>query len=166
MIKRCERGHALHMSWRSCPRCSGASPEDARGDRGDLSGTVLVSPVSSDPRSESLVPTDCLLRLVVERDGAEPQQVDFEAGRWKLGRIPRAQEGYRLVAFESDPSMSRDHAILEVGPAAILVRDLKSMNGTFVNGQRIERHVLIDGDILQLGETRLRALVRGPSSSV
>ena len=33
--------------------------------------------------------------------------------------------------------------------------DLKSTNGTFVNEQRITRHVLKTGDVIRLGETDL-----------
>ena len=50
---------------------------------------------------------------------------------------------------------SRRHAeILGTGKNFVL-RDLNSTNGTFVNGQRIERHELRPGDRIQIGRTVL-----------
>lgn len=56
-----------------------------------------------------------------------------------------------------DPTVSRRHAQLLTGGARCAVEDLRSGNGTFVNGVRIEGpHPLSQGDELQLGGTRLR----------
>lgn len=56
-----------------------------------------------------------------------------------------------------DPRVSRRHARLEVQGDRILVTDLGSANGTRVNGRRIEdAHFVQPGDVLQLGESRLR----------
>ncbi|MBP7689735.1 MAG: FHA domain-containing protein [Thermoflexales bacterium] len=53
------------------------------------------------------------------------------------------------------PLVSRHHARLErTGPTHTLI-DLGSTNGTFVNSQRIDRHTLRAGDIVQLGPYRL-----------
>ena len=52
--------------------------------------------------------------------------------------------------------MSRDHFALEVGVAAVILRDLGSTNGTFVNGSRVERYILAPGDSVRAGETIFR----------
>ncbi len=53
------------------------------------------------------------------------------------------------------PLVSRHHARLErTGPTHTLI-DLGSTNGTFVNSQRIDRHTLRSGDIVQIGPYRL-----------
>jgi pSer/pThr/pTyr-binding forkhead associated (FHA) protein len=70
------------------------------------------------------------------------------------------QEGHRLLAFEADLQMSRDHLIIEVLPARIMLYDLDSRNGTFVNGERVEQHELADGDALFVGETEFLARLR------
>jgi pSer/pThr/pTyr-binding forkhead associated (FHA) protein len=49
--------------------------------------------------------------------------------------------------------MSRDHFALEAGLAAVVLRDLGSTNGTFVNNTRVERHMLAEGDIVRAGAT-------------
>ncbi len=68
-------------------------------------------------------------------------------------RIGRSEECEILLA---DPSVSRAHAIVEVDSGEPMVRDLGSTNGTFVNGRRVERESLRNGDELLFGKTRMR----------
>ncbi len=42
--------------------------------------------------------------------------------------------------------------------AGFWVEDLNSLNGTYVNRKRIERHRLLDGDELQIGKFKLAFL--------
>ncbi|PSL81092.1 hypothetical protein C7T35_29025 [Variovorax sp. WS11] len=51
---------------------------------------------------------------------------------------------------------SRSHAVIVVEPAFTIIQDLGSQNGTFVNGERIQTQVLVDGDVLSLGGCELR----------
>lgn len=55
------------------------------------------------------------------------------------------------------PGMSRSHAMLQPGPGGgYLLADLRSTNGTYVNGLRLEQVVpLRDGDKIELGEVAL-----------
>jgi signal transduction histidine kinase len=57
-----------------------------------------------------------------------------------------------------DPTVSSIHAELveAEGGAGVAVRDLGSRNGTFVNDVAVEELVLRAGDLLRVGETRLR----------
>jgi hypothetical protein len=48
--------------------------------------------------------------------------------------------------------------VLEAGPQGIAIRDSGSANGVFVNGRKVERASLEDGDIVQLGEVFLKVL--------
>jgi len=54
-----------------------------------------------------------------------------------------------------DPSLSRNHAELQVGQDSLVVRDLASRNGLFVNGLRTSEQSVGHGDILRLGDTVL-----------
>ncbi|HRC07510.1 MAG TPA: DUF3662 and FHA domain-containing protein [Miltoncostaeales bacterium] len=55
----------------------------------------------------------------------------------------------------SDPNASRQHAeIRHIGLDYFLV-DQNSTNGTYVNGQRIRRHALADGDRITIGTTEM-----------
>jgi hypothetical protein len=68
-------------------------------------------------------------------------------------RIGRSEECEIVLA---DPSVSRKHATVEVGPGGATVRDLDSTNGTYVNGRRVQAEALRDGDELRLGNTSMR----------
>lgn len=50
-----------------------------------------------------------------------------------------------------DEDVSRNHARVLIEPSAIILEDLGSTNGTLVNGVRISRHILNDGDRIQIG---------------
>lgn len=66
-----------------------------------------------------------------------------------IGRAPRAD-------FIVDAALvSRVHCRLSAGPGEIEAVDLSSTNGTFVNGQRITRGLLRDGDRLRIGAVEL-----------
>ena len=67
-----------------------------------------------------------------------------------LGRHPRAD-----IRLDS-PVVSRRHARLVFTPQGWMLEDLNSTNGTFVNGVRIRRPVLLHrGDLIQIGSYRL-----------
>jgi hypothetical protein len=54
-----------------------------------------------------------------------------------------------------DPSVSRRHAWLTFRDARWVLRDLDSTNGTWINGQRVQRCELQAGDRLRLGSAEL-----------
>jgi len=55
-------------------------------------------------------------------------------------------------------SVSREHARITVEQGTTTVCDLDATNGVFVNGHRVQRATLNDGDRLHLGETVLKYL--------
>ena len=61
------------------------------------------------------------------------------------------------VRFD-DPTVSRRHALLVRQPDGVRVLDDRSLNGVFVNGERIEWRMLEDGDEIVVGRYRLRYL--------
>jgi serine/threonine protein kinase len=56
----------------------------------------------------------------------------------------------------SDLRVSRVHCRVEIEGSNVVVTDLDSSSGTFVNGKRVTKHDLQPGEILQIGDTRLR----------
>jgi transcriptional regulator of acetoin/glycerol metabolism len=70
----------------------------------------------------------------------------------------------RLTLRVPGRSMSSTHARLSATPEGWVLEDARSTNGSFVNGRRIERQLLQDGDILELGHTvfMLRKAVATP----
>jgi chromosome segregation ATPase len=57
-------------------------------------------------------------------------------------------------------SVSRYHAVLRISHDAVIFEDMNSTNGCFVNGRRIKRQLLKDGDRLKVGAVPLRFGVR------
>lgn len=58
-----------------------------------------------------------------------------------------------------DSSISREHAVLFFYENRFYIRDLKSTNGTLVNGKRIEQCALNYKDVIQLGRCALRFFI-------
>lgn len=75
-----------------------------------------------------------------------PQPVSLSGVR-TIGRAPECD----IVVH--DVLASRAHARITPGPSGLLVEDLGSANGTFVNGHRISREVLADGSVLTIGNS-------------
>jgi hypothetical protein len=67
----------------------------------------------------------------------------------RLGRHPDSD------VFLDDITVSRRHSEIERTPEGFVVRDVGSLNGTYLNQQRIERASLTNGDELQVGKFRL-----------
>ena len=57
--------------------------------------------------------------------------------------------------------VSRYHAVLLAGPVHTTIEDLNSTNGVFVNGKRVSRQALKDGDKVVIGRSQFRYTVRG-----
>jgi pSer/pThr/pTyr-binding forkhead associated (FHA) protein len=54
--------------------------------------------------------------------------------------------------------VSRRHALIVRQPDGVRVLDDRSLNGVFVNGERVEWRALVDGDEIVVGRYRLQFL--------
>jgi ABC-type multidrug transport system ATPase subunit/pSer/pThr/pTyr-binding forkhead associated (FHA) protein len=68
-------------------------------------------------------------------------------------RIGRGEENDIVV---DDLSVSRQHAVMRLLGGRFEIRDLKSANGTFVNGRRVGSATLDDGDLVEIGRHEFR----------
>ena len=93
--------------------------------------------------------------LVVRSGGGMAGQV-FQPpeGKTLIGRSPECE------IFLDDVTVSRRHAELERTGETFTIRDLGSLNGTYVNRHRIESTELADDDEVQIGKYRLTFLKR------
>jgi phosphoglycolate phosphatase len=91
-------------------------------------------------------------RLVVEEGADRGRHVDLAPGDnlLHIGRDPGAH------LFLRDLRASHAHARLERRPDGVWVVDLKSHNGTFVNGAPVHEHRLHPGDHIRIGDSLLR----------
>ncbi len=64
--------------------------------------------------------------------------------------------GRQSLTRLNDPQVSRAHCQIEIRGDDLIVKDLNSVGGTFVNDRAVGEHVLRTGDVLRLGETLLR----------
>jgi hypothetical protein len=72
--------------------------------------------------------------------------------RMGIGRRPESD------IFLDDVTVSRDHALLVRRSGHYYLDDCGSLNGTYVNRQRVDSHKLEDGDELQIGKYKLTYL--------
>jgi hypothetical protein len=91
-------------------------------------------------------------RLLLTHNG---RQVEVDKDRFLLGRS-KTQADLRL----EDPNVSRQHAAIERVGSAWFIVDLGSTNGIFVNGQRVARRALADGDVIVITSQEIRCSVR------
>ena len=65
-----------------------------------------------------------------------------------------------------DPKLSRVHASVSRAGLVFEIRDLGSRNGTFINGERVERHSLTVGDVVRVGDTLLEIGPEGAGKAI
>ena len=137
-----------------CGRCG--QPNVGSGDicpdclREQDQPTATFAPVGGPVvAAVELVAAGGALQLVVVKG---PQMGDyFTLGSepTTIGRNPRAS------IFLNDQTVSREHAEVISSGIMVLIRDLGSLNGTYVNGLIVDEAELKDGDIDQIGTFQL-----------
>lgn len=90
--------------------------------------------------------------LVISIDGAVIKEVTLVKERTTLGRRP-----YNDIVIEN-LAVSGEHAVLTMRDGKVTIEDLRSTNGTFVNGRAIQKHELLHGDLLDIGRYKIRFL--------
>ncbi|HEY7126877.1 MAG TPA: FHA domain-containing protein [Ktedonobacterales bacterium] len=75
-----------------------------------------------------------------------------------IGRQP----GCTIVLLSTQ--VSREHAMIEIEGDQVIVSDKDSGNGTYVNGQRIERVVIKPGDVMQIDQFQLTLALTAPDT--
>ncbi len=96
--------------------------------------------------------------LFVIRGNDQGTRYELEEAMLRLGR-----DASNAIQVH-DTEVSRQHAELRHSDEGFVVSDLGSSNGTYVNGQRIQRHLLSSGDQLQLGKTLMLYTATGEQS--
>ena len=125
---------------------------------GPATGSGTMAPVGSGRQFE--LPTGTAI-LVVHRGPGEGQEfvLEPEAGVIHIGRAPEAG------IFLDDVTVSRHHAELRHGAEGWSIRDIGSLNGTYVNRARVEDQQLTGGDEVQIGKFRFVFLLGLESAS-
>ncbi len=155
---RCQRcGYVLTLTsldaLRDCPECG--NRDFVRASLFNAAPHTTAARVQPDSREsrewisrareELLEPGE----YVLYEDGEETKVVALTREWTRIGRSLAAD-----VRFD-DPTVSRRHALVVRQPDGVRVLDDRSLNGVFVNGERVEWRTLNDGDEILVGRYRL-----------
>jgi len=149
-------GHRTADPTAFCPSCGAALAPQTREDH-----TITLH--HFDRLQESVLPDDDIVvdlgaipadtaALVVRGGPTAGLVVPLRDQITRCGRHPRSE------IFLDDITVSRRHCEIERTPEGYVAVDVGSLNGTYLNGRRIERNVLRAGDELQIGKFHLMFL--------
>ena len=89
-------------------------------------------------------------KLFLTKDGDTIKELTFDQPRLLIGRSE-----HNDIAIPSR-FVSRHHLLLVRHGNTTFMMDLNSSNGTFINSRRVSNHVLIDNDIITVGNHRIK----------
>jgi predicted nucleic acid-binding Zn-ribbon protein len=143
----------------ACPGCGGA-----RFARASLftGGRFSRRATDATPEERKAVLVEARERIdhpgqyLAYDDAGDVRLVALEREWTRIGRSLAAD-----IRFD-DPTVSRRHALIVRQADGVRVLDDRSLNGVFVNGERVEWRVLGDGDEIVVGRYRLHFLEAAP----
>ena len=153
----CSRcGHQNPEDARFCARCGTelARDEAATGGAADQTSTLAIAGMEGDDPDDVTaeiideLPTGFAL-LVVQRGPNAGSRFLLDQEVTTAGRHPDSD------IFLDDVTVSRKHATFTRTPSGYIVSDAGSLNGTYLNRERIESAALGNGDEVQIGKFRL-----------
>ena len=157
MARHCpECGFVVAEGSNYCPKCGAfqGAPEPTKED-------VTTATYVIDDQTGELKPVDVgdvaaqSGALVIRSGGGRVgQSFPLTGERMTIGRSPETD------VFLDDVTVSREHATLVRRGGQWLLDDSGSLNGTYVNRQRVDSHRLEDGDELQIGKFKLTFFAR------
>ena len=140
----------------ACPGCTGSSFVRASL----FSGSRFVRRSGEAPTAQQRAELVAIAHAEITEPGEYLAYED--AGRVRVADLQKewTRVGRSLAAdirFD-DPTVSRRHALIVRQPDGVRVLDDRSLNGVFVNGERVEWRALHDGDEIVVGRYRLQYL--------
>jgi len=150
-----------------CTRCGHPNRDDARfcaecgtALQGDVTVGLPLIEAEGDEHEEFPFPHDELepgqALLLVKRGPNAGSTFLLAAEETTVGR------GTDRDVFLDDITVSRAHAVFDRrGGAEWFVRDLGSLNGTYVNGEQVDETKLATGDEVQIGKFKLTFFAAG-----
>jgi hypothetical protein len=148
----CNRcGHRNPPASRFCSSCGAPLdvPDDVASTTGTMSVPVPADAVEDDVAVEVGELPSGMGMLVVKRGPNSGSRFALDADVVTAGRHPDSD------IFLDDITVSRRHAEVHRRADGYVVRDAGSLNGTYLNRERVEEAPLSDGDELQIGTFKL-----------
>jgi len=100
-----------------------------------------------------------MAKLVLLSAGMTGRTHDLKAEKTTVGRVE--DNSFQIA----EPSVSSHHAELLLRGNDVIVRDLNSTNGTFINGEKVTESSIKPGQILRLGQIEMRLETDTPAAS-
>ncbi len=104
--------------------------------------------------------------------GSKAYALKFISGKYQGGEFPLKPDRDVVIGRSADLDMvlvedmvSRKHAKISVRAGRVVIGDLGSTNGTFVNGQRVDELELKEGDRILIGTSILKLVEQGDGSA-
>jgi pSer/pThr/pTyr-binding forkhead associated (FHA) protein len=121
-------------------------------DQGSSDTTASLDPdglaAQLDPSDSDPAPADARALVITRGPGAGSRYL-IDRPETRIGRHPEAH------ILLDDVTVSRRHALLTAVDSQVVLTDQASLNGTYVAGERVDSHVLSDGDEVQIGRFHL-----------
>ncbi len=89
-------------------------------------------------------------KMIVSIDGVVIKEVQLSKERTTLGRRP-----YNDVVIDN-LAVSGEHAAIQMTGSDVVLEDLNSTNGTYVNGKAIKKQALQNGDTIEVGKYKIK----------
>jgi hypothetical protein len=147
-----------------CNNCGHRNPDDAKF----CSSCGAPLPTSADETTVTFLPVEGGGEVAEEEVGVTLPELPQGAGMLVVKRGPNAGSKFMLDEdvtragrhpesdiFLDDITVSRRHAEFVRRDRGYLVRDVGSLNGTYLNRERIEEAELASGDEVQIGKFKL-----------
>ncbi|HEY1457312.1 MAG TPA: FHA domain-containing protein, partial [Solirubrobacteraceae bacterium] len=147
-----------------CPECSGR--DFARASLFTAGNPARDTHVQGEPEEDA----SWLAAARAQVDEAGDYLAYEDDGELRLVALIRewTRVGRSMAAdiHFDDPTVSRRHALIVRQHDGVRVLDDRSLNGVFVNGERVEWRVLSDGDEILVGRYRLYFLSLAPAEAL
>ncbi|HEY2329152.1 MAG TPA: FHA domain-containing protein [Verrucomicrobiae bacterium] len=91
-----------------------------------------------------------MVKLVILNQGMTGRTFEVNDERTTVGRVE--DNAFQIA----DPSVSSRHAEFILRGPELLIRDLNSTNGTFINGEKISEAVLLSGQTVRFGQVEIK----------
>jgi hypothetical protein len=131
-----------------CQKCGALLELDASGD--PATATYRIGETGDFiPIDIGAVVTNSAALVIRAGGGRAGESFEVDGERMTIGRRPDSE------IFLDDITVSRDHALLVHRGSDWYIDDCGSLNGTYVNRERIDSQLLADGDELQVGKYKL-----------
>ena len=100
-----------------------------------------------------------MAKLVILTQGLTGRSHELNVDRTTIGRV---EDNMFQIA---EPSVSSHHCEVLLRGSDVVIKDLNSTNGTFINGEQITESVLKPGQTLRLGQIELKLETGTPASA-